>query len=158
MTEITLTPTDLRILRALQADGRMTNVALAEMAGMAPSPCLRRLRALEAAGVIRGYRALVDRKALGHAVEAYVFIKLEQADADWRTRLIARLKQEPTVVSCVALAGEIDLLVRVVAADIESFGEFTMNRLLTLPGVADVRSSFVLAEIKPDAGFPIAPA
>ncbi len=155
MTETSLSPTDRRILRALQADGRMTNVALAEAAGIAPSPCLRRLRALEDTGVIRGYRALVDRKALGHAVEAYVFIKLEQAEADWRTRLIERLRQEPAVVSCVALAGEIDLLLRVVAPDIESFGEFTMNRLLTLPGVADVRSSFVLAEIKPDRGFPV---
>ncbi len=150
-----LSPADRRILAALQADGRITNAALAERVGMAASPCLRRLRALEEAGVITGYRALVDRKALGHAVEAYVFMKLEQSEPGWRTRLVERLKAEPQVISCVALAGEVDLLLRVAAADIESFGEFTMNRLLTLPGVADVRSSFVLGEVKADAGWPV---
>ncbi len=150
-----LSPADRRILAALQADGRITNAALAERVGMAASPCLRRLRALEEAGVITGYRALVDRKALGHAVEAYVFMKLEQSEPGWRTRLVERLKAEPEVISCVALAGEVDLLLRVAAADIESFGEFTMNRLLTLPGVADVRSSFVLSEVKADAGWPV---
>lgn len=150
-----LSPADRRILRALQADGRITNAALAETVGMAASPCLRRVRGLEDSGVIRGYRALIDRKALGHAVEAYVFVKLKQSEPGWRTRLVETLKAEPEVVSCVALAGEVDLLLRVVARDIESFGEFTMNRLLILEGVADVRSSFVLGEVKPDGGWPV---
>ncbi len=150
-----LSASDLRILRALQADGRMTNAALAEKVGMAASPCLRRLRALEESGVIQGYRALIDRKALGLSVEAYVFVKLKQSEPGWRTRLVETLKREPDVVACVALAGEVDLLLRVVARDIESFGEFTMNRLLTLEGVADVRSSFVLGEVKPDRGWPV---
>jgi Lrp/AsnC family transcriptional regulator, leucine-responsive regulatory protein len=150
-----LSPTDLRILKALQADGRMTNVALAEAINMAASPCLRRVKALEEAGVIQGYHAEIDRKALGFAVEAYVFMKLKQSEPGWRTRLVERLKAEPEVVSCVALAGEVDLLLRVVASDIESFGEFTMNRLLTLPGVADVRSSFVLSHVKEDRGWPV---
>lgn len=147
--------TDRRILRALQADGRLTNVALADKVGMAASPCLRRVRTLEEDGVITGYTARIDRKALGFGVEAYVFMKLEQSEPGWRTRLIERLMAEPEVVLCVALAGEVDLLLRVVAQDIESFGEFTMNRLLPLPGVADVRSSFVLGEVKPDRGLPV---
>jgi Lrp/AsnC family leucine-responsive transcriptional regulator len=150
-----LTSADRRILQALQHDGRMTNVALADAVGMAASPCLRRVKALEEAGVIRSYVARLDRKALGHMVEAYVFIKLEQSEPGWRTRLVERLKAEPQVVSCAALAGDVDLLLKVVASDLESFGEFTMNRLLTLPGVADVRSSFVLGEIKEDAGLPV---
>jgi Lrp/AsnC family leucine-responsive transcriptional regulator len=150
-----LSEADRRILRAIQTDGRITNVDLAERVGMAPSPCLRRLKALEEKGVVTGYTARVDRRALGLAVEAYVFIKLEQSDPDWRTRLVARLKAEPQVISCVALAGEVDLLLRVAARDIESFGEFAMNRLLTLPGVADMRSSFVLGEIKEDRGWPV---
>jgi Lrp/AsnC family transcriptional regulator, leucine-responsive regulatory protein len=150
-----LSATDIRILRELQKNGRITNVALAEKVGMAPSPCLRRLKALEDSGIIEGYSMRLNRKALGFAVEAHVFIKLEQREPGWRTQLVERLREEPEVVSCVALTGEIDLLLRVVAADIESFGEFTMNRLLTLPGVADVRSSFVLDQVKPDRGLPL---
>ncbi|MBN9436808.1 Lrp/AsnC family transcriptional regulator [Bosea sp. (in: a-proteobacteria)] len=150
-----LDATDRRILRALQRNGRLTNAALAEEIGMAPSPCLRRLRALEEDGVIAGYRALIDRRRLGHGVEAYALVKLAQSDPDWRTRLIEQLQAFDEVISCQAMTGECDLLVHIVASDIEAYGEFAMQRLLTLPGVADMRSSFVLATIKPDRGWPI---
>ena len=150
-----LDETDRRILRALQRDGRLTNSALAEEIGMAPSPCLRRLRALEEDGVISGYRALIDRRQLGHGVEAYALVKLSQSDPDWRTKLIEKLKSFDEVISCQAMTGECDLLVHIVAGDIEAYGEFAMQRLLTLPGVADMRSSFVLATIKPDRGWPV---
>lgn len=150
-----LSLSDRRILRIVQSDGRITNSALAERVGLAASPCLRRLKALEEDGVIEGYRAVVNRKALGFEVEAFVFIKLEQSEPGWRTRLVERLKDYEEVISCHALAGEVDLIVHAVARDIESFGEFTMNRLLTLPGVADVRSSFVLSSIKPPGPVPV---
>ena len=150
-----LSPSDRRILRVLQSDGRMPNSALAEKVGLAASPCLRRLKALEEDGVIEGYRAVVNRKALGFEVEAFVFIKLEQSEPGWRTRLVDRLKGYEEVIACHALAGEVDLIVHAVARDLESFGEFTMNRLLTLPGVADVRSSFVLSTIKPESPIPV---
>lgn len=150
-----LDATDRRILRALQRNGRLSNAALAEEIGMAPSPCLRRLRALEEDGVIAGYRALIDRRRLGHGVEAYALVKLAQSDPDWRTRLIAQLQAFDEVISCQAMTGECDLLVHIVASDIEAYGEFAMQRLLTLPGVADMRSSFVLATIKPDRGWPV---
>jgi Lrp/AsnC family leucine-responsive transcriptional regulator len=150
-----LDDTDRRILRAIQHDGRVTNAALAETIGMAASPCLRRLKALEESGVISGYRALIDRRALGHAVEAYAFVKLSQSDPDWRTQLVARLKGFREVVSCLAMTGECDLLIHIVARDIEAYGEFAMQRLLTLPGIADMRSSFVLSEIKRDEGWPV---
>lgn len=150
-----LSPSDRRILRTIQADGRIPNSALAEKVGLAPSPCLRRLKSLEEDGIIEGYRALVNRKALGFEVEAFVFIKLEQSEPGWRTRLVDRLKGYEEVIACHALAGEVDILVHAVAKDIESFGEFTMNRLLTLPGVADVRSSFVLSTIKPQSPVPV---
>jgi len=150
-----LSPSDRRILRAIQADGRIPNSALAEKVGLAASPCLRRLKALEEDGIIEGYRALVNRKALGFEVEAFVFIKLEQSEPGWRTRLVDRLKGYEEVIACQALAGEVDIIVHAVAKDIESFGEFTMNRLLTLPGVADVRSSFVLSTIKPASPIPV---
>jgi Lrp/AsnC family transcriptional regulator, leucine-responsive regulatory protein len=150
-----LSPSDRRILRVVQSDGRITNAALAESVGLAASPCLRRLKALEEDGIIESYRAVVNRKALGFQVEAFVFIKLEQSEPGWRTRLVERLKDYDEVIACHALAGEVDLIVHAVAEDIESFGEFAMNRLLTLPGVADVRSSFVLSTVKPQSGLPV---
>ena len=150
-----LSPPDRRILRAIQGDGRIPNSTLAEKVGLAASPCLRRLKALEEDGIIEGYRALVNRKALGFEVEAFVFIKLEQSEPGWRTRLVDRLKGYEEVIACHALAGEVDIIVHAVSQDIESFGEFTMNRLLTLPGVADVRSSFVLSTIKPQSPIPV---
>ncbi|SCY70373.1 Lrp/AsnC family transcriptional regulator [Microvirga guangxiensis] len=150
-----LSPSDRRILRAIQGDGRIPNSTLAEKVGLAASPCLRRLKALEEDGIIEGYRAMVNRKAVGFEVEAFVFIKLEQSEPGWRTRLVERLKGYEEVIACHALAGEVDIIVHAVARDIESFGEFTMNRLLTLPGVADVRSSFVLSTIKPPSPIPV---
>jgi Lrp/AsnC family leucine-responsive transcriptional regulator len=150
-----LSRSDRRILRVVQTDGRITNAALAENVGLAASPCLRRLKALEEDGIIEGYRAVVNRRALGFQVEAFVFIKLEQSEPGWRTRLVDRLKDYDEVIACHALAGEVDLIVHVVAEDIESFGEFTMNRLLTLPGVADVRSSFVLSTVKAPSALPV---
>jgi Lrp/AsnC family leucine-responsive transcriptional regulator len=150
-----LDDTDRRILRALQRNGRITNTALADEIGMAASPCLRRLKALEESGVVSGYRALIDRRALGHGVEAYAFVKLAQSDPDWRTRLVEKLKAFDEVVSCQAMTGECDLLIHIVARDIEAYGEFAMQRLLTLPGIADMRSSFVLQTIKLDKGWPV---
>ena len=94
-------------------------------------------------------------RILGHGVEAYALVKLAQSDPDWRTRLIEQLQAFDEVISCQAMTGECDLLVHIVASDIEAYGEFAMQRLLTLPGVADMRSSFVLATIKPDRGWPI---
>lgn len=155
MLKRALTPSDKRILRVLQRDGRITNAALAEDVGLAASPCLRRVKALEEDGVIRGYHARVDRRALGLGVEAFVTIRLAQSDPGWRTRLLGILTSFEDVIACYALTGEIDLLAHVVAPDIETFGEFTMNRLLTLPGVADVRSSFVLGVMKEPSPLPV---
>ncbi len=150
-----LVPSDRRILAEVQRNGRISNVDLAERVGMAASPCLRRLKALEENGVIVGWHAEVDRHALGYGVEAFAFVKLSQSQEGWRTRLIERLKIFDEVVACWALSGEIDLLLRCVAVDLEAYGEFAMNRLLTLPGVADVRSSFVMGVVKPDNGYPV---
>lgn len=150
-----LASADRRILREVQREGRIANVDLAERVGMAASPCLRRLKALEENGVITGWRAEVDRLALGYGVEAFAFVKLSQSQEGWRTRLIERLKGFDEVIACWALSGEVDLLLRCVAIDLEAYGEFAMNRLLTLPGVADVRSSFVMGVVKPDRGLPV---
>ncbi len=150
-----LSAADRRILAEVQRQGRIANVDLAAKVGMAPSPCLRRLKALEENGVITGWRAEVDGRAIGWGVEAFAFVKLAHSEEGWRTRLIERLKLFDEVVACWALSGEVDLLLRCVAADLEAYGEFAINRLLTLPGVADVRSSFVMGVVKPDRGLPL---
>lgn len=150
-----LTSSDKRILRVLQEEGRITNAALAERVGLAASPCLRRLKALEEDGFVAGYRAKLDARTLGYAIEAFVMVKLEQSEPGWRTRLVERLNALPEVLACYAMAGEIDLLLHVVATDMDAYGEFSMNRLLTMPGVADVRTSFVLSTITPPRGLPI---
>jgi Lrp/AsnC family leucine-responsive transcriptional regulator len=95
-----LSPSDRRILRVVQAEGRITNAALSDKVGLAPSPCLRRLKALEDEGVVEGYRAIVNRKALGFEVEAFVFMKLEQSEPGWRTRLVERIRSYEEVIAC----------------------------------------------------------
>ena len=145
-----LSRADRRILEVVQHDGRIANVELAERIGMAPSPCLRRLRQLEADAVITGYRAKVDRRALGYGVEAIVMVTLDQrASAGVEALEQAILALDP-VVTCYAITGEFDLMLRVVARDLEAYGEFTMRHLLSLPGVRDVRSSFIIGTVKDD--------
>lgn len=143
-----LSTADIKILALLQRAGRLTNVELAERVGMAPSPCLRRLRQLEADGVITGYTAQVNRHALGYGVEALVMVTLDQRAAQGVEALKQAIVALDQVVTCYAVTGEFDLMLRVVATDLEAYGDFTMNHLLTLPGVKDVRSSFVIGTVK----------
>ena len=149
-----LTDADLRIVAVLQDEGRLTNVELAERVGMSPSPCLRRLRQLETEGVIGGYRAQVSKEALGYQVEALVMVTLDQQASKGVEALKRRIRALDQVVTCHAVTGEFDLVLRVVAANLESYGDFTMNHLLTLPGVKDVRSSFIIGTVKDGAMVP----
>ena len=150
-----LSAADVKIISVLQQAGRLTNVELAERIGMAPSPCLRRLRQLEADGVITGYSARVDRHALGYGVEALVMVTLDQRAAQGVEALKQAILALDQVVTCYAVTGEFDLMLRVVASDLEAYGDFTMNHLLTLPGVKDVRSSFVIGTVKNAAMVPL---
>ena len=115
---------DLRILRELQADGRMTNVELASRVGISPPPCLRRVRALEEAGLIRGYHADLDERKLGFEVVCFAFVHLaSQAEAD----LVAfqeRMRNWPTVRECWTLSGDIDFSLKCVAPDLKAFQDF----------------------------------
>src|SRR3954465_11142720 len=114
----TLSASDRRILRIVQSDGRIANIALADRVGLAASPCLRRLKGLEDDGIIEGYRAVVNRKALGFGVEAVPLIKLEQSEPGWRTRRVEGLKGYDEVIDSYALAGEVDLIVYFAREDI----------------------------------------
>lgn len=150
-----LEPVDIRILTALQADGRMTNQALADHIGMSTSPSWRRVRQLEDLGVIQGYRASVDRKKIGLGVLAFVRVKIDshsEAEAEEFARSVLDLAQ---VVACYSIAGDADFLLQVVAHDLDAYADFAMTVIRRLPRIKEMQTTFVLKEIKAFAGFPI---
>lgn len=149
---------DWRILKELQADGSMTNVALAERVGLSPPPCLRRVRALEEAGLITGYTALLDERRLGFPVEAFVLVRLHsQAEGDLRA-FENRVLAWPSVRDAHMLSGESDYVLRCVARDIEGFQEFVLRELTAAPNVASVKTHLTIRRAKRTPGVPIAVA
>ncbi len=143
-----------RLLALLQDDGRMSNVDLAARVGLSESPCLRRVKKLERLGVIERYAAVVDRRALGFAVTAFVLVNMDrQARADAES-FHARVEAEPHIVECHAMSGSHDYIMKVLARDMEHFSELVMQGILTYPGVRHVESSFSLGEIKRPARLP----
>lgn len=147
--------TDLRILELLQQEGRLTNQDLAERVSLSPSPCLRRLKRLEEAGVIRGYVALLDPDRIGLGLLAYVSVKLEKRGKMPMDDFRARVQGWPEVLACYAMTGEMDYLLRVHVEDLQHFSRFVMDQLLRQPGVVDVRSSFALERIKETTALPL---
>ncbi len=155
MTEISLSAADVKILTILQKDAGISNVALAEMVGMSPSPCLRRVKQLEAAGLIRKTVALLDRKKMGFGVLATVQVRL-QRHTEVGTEDFARAMNDlPEVLSCWAMTGRQDFLLMALARDIESFGDFVTHKLMSMPNVRDVQSSLVLKEYKNETAIPV---
>src|SRR5690242_20810844 len=146
---------DIRILSELQANGRITNVELSRRAKITAPPCLRRMRALEKAGYIRGYHADLDPKRLGFEVSAYVFVGLSsQADGDLR-RFEEQVRSWPEVRECYMLSGEVDFLLKCVAKDLSSFQAFVTSTLTAARSVASVKSSLVIRPTKREPGVPI---
>jgi DNA-binding Lrp family transcriptional regulator len=149
---------DRQILALLQADGRMTNIALATQVGISPPPCLRRVRALEAAGLIRGYHADLAPEALGFPVTVFAQIGLQsQAEADLRA-FEALVATWPEVREAHMLAGETDFLLKIVAPDWDSYQRFLSARLTAAPNVAHVKSALMLRVSKYAPGVPLAEA
>jgi Lrp/AsnC family transcriptional regulator, leucine-responsive regulatory protein len=148
--------TDLRILRALQRDGRLPNVALAEEVNLSPSPCLRRLKRLEDRGVIAGYRAVLDRRRVGLGLTLYVGIKVAGHSDELANALEAAFNEMEEVVSAHIVSGPAaDFLVEVVVPDLQAYERLLLKRLLTLPGVVDVNSNFSLRNIKSSGPLPL---
>ncbi|MBU1175485.1 MAG: Lrp/AsnC family transcriptional regulator [Alphaproteobacteria bacterium] len=150
-----LEPVDRRILAALQADGRLTNQALAETVGLSASPCWRRVNRLEQDGFICGYRAELDRKSIGLGVLAFVRVRIDshsEAEAEAFSDSVRRLRE---VVACYSVAGDADFLLQVVAPDLDSYADFAMNVIRRLPRIKEMQTTFVLKEIKPFEGYPI---
>jgi Lrp/AsnC family transcriptional regulator, leucine-responsive regulatory protein len=146
---------DRKILNALQTNAGLSNVELAERIGLSPAPCLRRVKALEQAGVIEGYGARLNRRALGLGVVAFVEVHLEKHTDGVTDKFLAAVKKVPEVVRCYLVTGTLDFLMEVVAKDLDTYADFAVNRLLKLPGVKDVRSTFVLKEVKESSSLPL---
>ncbi len=146
---------DRQILSFLQADGRMTNVELADRVGLTAPPCLRRVRALEEAGVIRGYHADLDATRLGFPITVFAMVSLRsQAEADL-TAFENHVAAIPEVRECHMLNGEIDFILKIVAADLKSFQELLTTQLTPAPNVASVKTSLTIRTAKSVSGVPV---
>ena len=150
---------DRRILRALQADGRMIYDALAAQVSLSPSATLRRVKRLEESGVIAGYVALVSPERVGLGLTAYLNVRLEKhSEVHKRTPMDlfrAAVQTWPEVVECAALTGEMDFLLRVVVQDMAHYSRFIMDTLLKHPSVEDCKTSFVLDRVKNTTAVPV---
>ena len=146
---------DMRILSELQDNGRITNVELSRRAKITAPPCLRRMRALEKSGYIKGYHADLDSKMLGFEVTGFVFVGLNsQADADLK-KFEEQVRAWPTVRECYMLSGEVDFILKVVAKDLSSFQSFITHTLTAAKNVASVKSSLVIHPTKREPGVPL---
>ena len=146
---------DWRILKELQADGRMTNVALAARVGLSAPPCLRRVRALEEAGLINGYTVLLDEAALGFTLTAFAMVGLHnQAESDLRTFENAVIGW-PIVREAYMLSGESDYMLKCVARDLTAFQAFVLDDLTAAPNVASVKTFLTIRRAKRESGVPI---
>jgi DNA-binding Lrp family transcriptional regulator len=155
MRRIRLDRIDRRILQCLQEDGRMTNVELARRAGITAPPCLRRVRALEEAGLIRGYHAALAPEALGFPVTVFAQVGLaSQAESDLMA-FEERVRSWPEVREAHMLAGETDFLLKIVATDWDSYQRFLSTKLTSAPNVAHVKSAMTLRVSKAEPGVPL---
>ncbi len=146
---------DLRLLALLQADGRASHVQLAQRVGLSASQCARRIARLEEEGVIRGYGARLDPRALGLGVTALVSVRLERHGEERAAAFHRAVSAMPEVTEVLLLTGDTDYLLRVVVADLDAYADFALRRLMTLPGVASLRSSIVLETVKRAEALPL---
>lgn len=151
----TLDKFDLAILQELQTDGRLTNTELAQRVGLSAAPCWRRVRALEEAGFITGYRAVLDRHKIGLGVLAFVRLNADRNSGDITRTLEEHIRQIPEVIACHYISGEGTFELEVVSPDLNTFSVFAREVLLNLPHVKDVHTSFSLGEVKLHSLLPL---
>jgi DNA-binding Lrp family transcriptional regulator len=155
MGATTIDELDRSILAILQEEGRITNVELASRVGLTAPPCLRRMRALEEAGVIKGYHAELDPGALGYGIMVFALVSLRsQAEDDLRA-FEAHVATLPQVRECHMLNGEIDFILKIVAHDLQSFQTFLTSKLTPAPNVASVKTSLTIRTSKTSCGIPV---
>ena len=146
---------DRRILAALQADGRLSNVDLAEKVGLSPSPCLRRVNRLEREGYVEGYRAVLGRKRIGLGLTVFVGVKIEGHADDRATTFEEEAVACPEVVGCHMVAGDVDYLLEVTVPDLDAYQRFLVGKLLNLPLVREVKSTIAIQTLKAGAVLPL---
>lgn len=147
---------DRRILAELQQDGRISNQELADRIGLSPSPCLRRVRALEEAGLITGYRATLDAQKLGLSLMVILSISMDRHTPERFERFDAAVKAMPEVLECLLITGrEADYQLKVVVRDMDAYQDFLLNKITRLEGVSGVHSSFVLRRVLERSSLPI---
>ncbi len=147
---------DQQILQVLQEDGRISNQDLADRIGLSPSPCLRRVRALEEAGLIRGYRALLDAKKLGLSLMALIHISMDRHTPDRFESFEAEIGAIPEVIECLLITGQdADYQVKTVVRDMDAYQELLLNRITRIPGVTGVHSSVVLRRVVDKTALPL---
>ena len=155
MPKYDLDAIDRRIVAALQADGRLSNVELAERIGLSPSPCLRRVKRLEREGYIEGYRAALRRERVGLSFSVFLGVKIE-GHANERALVFEQAVTEmPEVIACHMISGEADYLLEVVVPDLEGYQQFLVGKLLNLPMVREVRSNIAIQTLKAGAPLPL---
>ncbi len=143
------------IIDALQRDGRVSNVDLAAAVGLSESPCYRRVKALAEGGVIEGYTAVVNQRALGLQVTAFMLVSLQKQDDRKQRQFIAAVEAEEHIVECHAMSGSHDFLLKVVARSMDHYSEIAMGRILKFPGVENIESNFSLQVVKRPERLPV---
>lgn len=147
---------DRQILEVLQTEGRISNQDLAERIGLSPAPCLRRVRALEESGVIAGYRALLDAKALGLTLMALIYISMDQHTPERFERFEQAIKDIPEVLECLLITGQsADYQLKAVVRDMDAYQALLLERINRIPGVTGVHSSFVLRRVVDRTSLPL---
>ncbi|UWR19958.1 Lrp/AsnC family transcriptional regulator [Sulfitobacter pontiacus] len=146
---------DREIIKALQRNGRLTNQDLAAQVNLSPSPCLRRTRALEEKGVIKGYTAIVDERAYGLPVTALVRIRLSSHTGDVVKLFEKKVHETEQILDCYVITGSEDYLLRVLVEDLKSYEEFVRHKLHNIPGIASIDSSFAYGVLKQSNIFPV---
>lgn len=156
MSKIGIDAIDLRILSALQENARISNIELAAQVGLSPSPCLRRVKRLEAAGVIRRYAALLDPAAMGLGIIGFISVTLERNIEAVLEDFEAAVKERPEVLECWPITGDADFLLKVVTADLGAYERLMRDHLLRIPGISSTKTSFVLTAVKNETALPLA--
>ena len=146
---------DRRIVSELQADGRLTNVELAERVGLSPSPCLRRVKRLEDAGYIEGYRAALRRERVGLGFSVFVGVKIAGHANDKAIAFQDAVTAMPEVIACHLVSGDADYFLEVVVPDLEHYQRFLVDKLLELAVVREVRSNIAIQTLKAGAPLPL---
>ena len=146
---------DLRILRELQQDGSLSNVELARRVHLSPSPCLARVKALQEAGVISRYVALVDPRSLGLGLNVFISISLKEQSRASLAEFEQRIAEQDEIMECYLMTGDSDYLIRVMLPDIAALERFILERLTPIPGIEKIRSSFTLKQVRYKTALPL---